>query len=231
MWLVLFDIDGTLLRCGSQIRGIFAASLSAAFGRTGDLDRYDFAGRTDDGIVFDLMTGSGLSEDRVIEVLPRFRDHYLAGLERDLDHRLMELLPGVEEVLQRLVKRQDVLIGLLTGNWEVCARSKLSHFDLNRFFGFGAFGDGHRSRLELPPVALRRARKCASAVSRARTVIVGDSVLDVRCARAHGIASLAVATGFAPACDLERAGAEWVIPDLRQAEHCHPVFAGLTPAV
>lgn len=229
MWLVLFDIDGTLLRCGPQIREIFASSLSAVFGRTGDLDNYDFAGRTDDGIVFDLMTGSGLSEERVTEVLPRFRDHYLAGLERDLDHRLMELLPGVEEILQRLVKRQDVLVGLLTGNWEVCARSKLSHFDLNRYFGFGAFGDGHRSRIELPPVALSRARERAVAVCSARTVIVGDSILDVRCARAHGIASLAVATGFTPACDLEGAGAEWVISDLQQAEHCHPIFKGLAP--
>lgn len=227
MWLILFDIDGTLLRCGPQIREFFASSLSAIFGRTGDLDNYAFAGRTDDGIVFDLMTASGLSEERVVGLLPRFRDHYLARLERDLDYRLMELLPGVEEVLERLFVRQDVLLGLLTGNWEAGARSKLSRFGLNRYFGFGAFGDGHRSRNELPPVALSQARERASEVSRARTVIVGDSVLDVRCARAHGIYSLAVTTGFAPAHDLLGAGAEWVIPDLRQAERCHPIFAGL----
>ncbi len=227
MWLILFDIDGTLLRCGPQVRAIMSGSLQGVFGVTGDIDGYQFAGRTDDGIVFDLMTGAGVAERRVAELLPGFRELYLGRLERDLSRDGMEILPGVESLLERLAARDDVLLGLLTGNWEAGARSKLARFDLNRFFSFGAFGDGCRSRDELPPVALDRARQHpgSHALAAERTVIVGDSVLDVSCARAHGLASLAVATGLTAAADLERAGARWVVPDLRQASSCHPVFS------
>ena len=227
MWLILFDIDGTLLRCGPQVRAILSGSLQQVFGVTGDIDGYQFAGRTDDGIVFDLMTGAGVAERRVAELLPEYRQVYVDRLERDLDRDGMEILPGVESLLERLAARGDVLLGLLTGNWEAGARSKLARFDLNRFFPFGAFGDGCRCRDELPPVALGRARQHpgSDAVASERTVIVGDSVLDVSCARAHGLASLAVATGFTAAADLERAGARWVVPDLRQASRCHPVFS------
>lgn len=226
MWLVLFDIDGTLLLCGRQIRRIFASSMRDVFGTTGDIDNYSFAGRTDDGIVFDLMTQVGLSEERVGALLPAFSELYLERLEAGLNRSEMQLLPGVSETLERLAGRQDVVLGLLTGNWERGARTKLSRFDLNRFFSFGAFGDGMRCRTELPPVALARARDAASCdIPVDRTVIVGDSVLDVQCAQAHGIASLAVATGFVPATDLEAAGADWVVPDLHAAADCHPVFA------
>jgi phosphoglycolate phosphatase len=225
VWLVLFDIDGTLVSCGLQIRDIFAAALGDVFGTTGDLNGYQFAGRTDDGIVFDLMTGAGLSPAEVGERLPGFRERYLDGLERDLDPSEMRLLPHVRELLLRLEARPDTLIGLLTGNWERGARIKLAPFDLNRHFTFGAFGDGRRSRDELPPVALERARSASGhRIEAARVVIVGDSVLDVGCARAHGIASLAVATGFTPAHALESAGADWVIEDLTHAATCHPVF-------
>jgi phosphoglycolate phosphatase-like HAD superfamily hydrolase len=225
MWLVLFDIDGTLVSCGLQIREIFAAALDDVFGTVGDLNGYQFAGRTDDGIVFDLMTGAGLSASAVDERLPEFRGRYLDALENDLDPSEMRLLPHVRELLEQLTGREDVLVGLLTGNWERGARIKLSPFDLNRFFSFGAFGDGERSRDALPPVALERARAVSDREIRVdRTLIVGDSVLDVGCARAHGIASLAVATGFTSAGDLDAAGADWVIEDLTHAGACHPVF-------
>lgn len=226
MWLVLFDIDGTLVCCGLQIRDIFAAALDDVFGTVGDLNGYQFAGRTDDGIVFDLMTGAGVPQPEVHRRLPRFRERYLDALERDLDPRKMRLLPHVREVLDGLAGRDDVLLGLLTGNWERGARIKLSPYELNRFFSFGAFGDGCRSRDELPPVALARAEEAVGRrIDPDRGLIVGDSVLDVRCARAHGLASLAVATGFTPAEDLRRAGADWVIEDLTHAATCHPAFA------
>lgn len=227
VWLVLFDIDGTLLNCGPQIRQIFASSLKDVFGTVGQINGYQFAGRTDDGIVFDLMTGAGFFEDEVGCLLPAFRDRYLGQLEQQLDRGEMRLLPGVEELLEGLRKRSDVLLGLLTGNWEQGARIKLSRFDLNRFFPFGAFGDGRRSRDELPPIALELAERTARVPLPAeRVLIVGDSVLDVQCARAHRMASLAVATGLAPAAELERAGADWVVEDLRDVGAIHPVFAG-----
>ncbi|HEV8582669.1 MAG TPA: HAD family hydrolase [Thermoanaerobaculia bacterium] len=219
MKLVLFDIDGTLLNCGPQVRPIFASALIDVYGTTGNLDGYDFAGRTDPRIVLDLMAAAGVPEHETLEKLPRMREVYVARLARLLDRGKMRLLPGVEDLLERLAARDDVTLALLTGNWEPGARAKLSRFELNRFFGFGAFGCDAVDRSELPPVALARAER-ELGFRPEETLIVGDSRLDVSCARAHGIPCLAVATGRTPAEALHDAGADWVVPDLHAAAGC-----------
>ena len=218
MKLILFDIDGTLLSCGPQVRPLFASALEEVFGTAGDVDAYDFAGMTDSRIVIDLLTGAGVAEDDVRAGLPRMRDLYLERLERSLERHGMQLLPAVEELLGRLAARDDVVLALLTGNWERGARTKLSRFDLNRFFRFGAFGCDGIDRSDLPPVALERAERIAGRrFLPAETLIVGDSVHDVSCARAHGIPVLAVATGRTRPEALRAAGADWLVPDLRDA--------------
>ncbi len=227
--LILFDIDGTLLHCGPQVRRLFGEVLQEVFGQAGDLEEYDFRGKTDPQIVMDLQRGAGQSEDDVAARLPLFKRRYLELLEGRLERRKMRLLPAVVEVLEGLTRRAEVSVGLLTGNWEEGARIKLSRFDLNRFFAFGAFGDGQSRRHKLPRLALRKAAEATGEqFSPEETVIVGDSLLDVAAARACGIAAIAVATGGTPAEELASAGADWVIAHLGEAGACHPVFAAAT---
>ncbi|HEY4594681.1 MAG TPA: HAD family hydrolase [Thermoanaerobaculia bacterium] len=223
MKLVLFDIDGTLLTCGPQVRPLFASALVEVFGTAGEVDAFDFTGRTDPGIVLDLITGAGLPETLVRERLPRMRSLYTERLKRGLDRRGMVLLPGVVEILDRLAGREDVVTALLTGNWEPGAKAKLSRFDLDRYFAFGAFGCDGVDRSELPPVALDRAERATGRRFRPQDVlIVGDSLHDISCAHAHGIPCLAVGTGRTPEEVLQAAGSDWVIGDLRQAGRAVP---------
>jgi phosphoglycolate phosphatase len=213
--LVLFDIDGTLVDCGGQSRRPFAEALVEVFGVTGDLDAYDFSGKTDTRIVYDLMTGAGLGRERVLAGIAAVREAYLPRLERALAAERMRVLPGVARLLGELGARPDVALGLLTGNWEAGARIKLSRHDLNRFFAFGAFGDGRLDREELPPVAWEAARAATGRrFERETTRIVGDSILDVDCARAHGIPCLAVASGWTAVDRLVAAGATRVVASL-----------------
>lgn len=216
--LLLWDIDSTLMSCGSQVRPLFAQSLIDVYGTAGACDAYDFAGRTDPRSVIDLMTGAGWAEEEVRQRLPEMRSLYLERLEKGLEREGMRLLPGVVELLERLAVRSDLTLALLTGNWEPGARTKLSRFDLNRFFAFGAFGCDGTDRDQLPPVALDRAeQRTGRRFHPTETLIIGDSLHDVSCARAHGIPCLAVATGRTPAESLRAAGADWVAADLPEA--------------
>ena len=217
MRLILFDVDGTLVECGRQVREILSATLEEVYGTTGSVDRLDFAGRTDPGILLDVLTDAGLAERDILDRIPEVRARYAARLERDLDRRCMRLLPGVAAHLESLARRKDVVLGLVTGNREPGARTKLSRFDLNRFFDFGAFGCDAVNRADLPPVALERAERITGRRFRPEeTLIVGDTIHDISCARAHGIPVLAVATGRTPAETLREGGADRVVADLTE---------------
>ncbi len=216
--LLLFDIDGTLLHCGPQTRELFEVALRDTFGTAGDIDAYNFGGRTDRQIVYDLMTGAGFTHAEVAARMPRMCDAYLPRLEAVLDRARMCLLPGVLELLETLAPRPDVALALLTGNWEPGARTKLSRFDLNRFFPIGAYGSDAVHRSALPPIALERAqRHLGRTIRPSEALVIGDTIYDIACARDHDIPVLAVATGHTPAGALAAAGATWVVSDLTAA--------------
>ena len=220
---VLFDIDGTLLRCNGQAGMAFLGALAEIFGepgrRAGELrGGYSFAGRTDPRIALDLMARAGVSKDEVLERLEDVRVCYLARFASLLDPRRVDIFPGVRELLERLGSRGDLLVGLLTGNWQGGARLKLGALALQDHFRFGAFGDDGTDRHELPPFALERAVALGGRELLPREIlIIGDTLEDVRCAQRHGMPCLAVATGPTRAEELRAAGADWVLPTLESA--------------
>ncbi|MEM9290049.1 MAG: HAD family hydrolase [Acidobacteriota bacterium] len=219
MKLLLFDIDGTLIRAGRQVGPIFLGALEETFGRPVQFGNYSFAGRTDSQIIFELMARSGVSHQEIEATLPEMRDCYLERLERDLDPRQMTICPGVVPLLQRLSQRDDVALGLLTGNFRRGAYIKLERLGLDEYFPIGAFGDDGIDRSELPPIALQRARSTyRHPFDSANTVIIGDTPNDIRCARDHGMAVYAVATGTYPLAQLETGGATWTYADLEPLE-------------
>lgn len=223
--LVLFDVDGTLVLGSPRMRVWFEAALTEVFGQAGDIDGHSFSGKIDPQIVSELLSGAGLPTAEIEAGLPAVKEAYLTRLQSNLRPDHLQLLPHVVETLDVLEERQDVAVGLLTGNWEVGARTKLACFDLNRFFAFGAFSDGQRQRRDLPPIALKRASETTGdRFEPAETLIVGDSVLDVECARQNGMQCLAVATGYTSARELESADPDWVIGDLGEAAEVHTVF-------
>jgi len=192
----LFDIDGTLITCRGKAGETLAGALRSVFGTTGPVETYRYSGKTDPQIVHDLMTAAGRPREEVAARLSEVFAVYLAGLE-DALRGVAAALPGVRELLDALATRDDVALGLLTGNIEPGARIKLREAGLEGYFAIGAFGSDDSIRDHLVPIARERAReRWGDAFSGARTVVVGDAEADVRCARAGGARAVAVATGW-----------------------------------
>jgi phosphoglycolate phosphatase len=194
--LLLFDIDGTLLT-GGPAKGAFHRAMLAVYGTAGPIDTHSFGGKTDPQIARELLLADGFEADAIDDGLPKLFDHYLAELERNLVQLPMVTLPGVEELLSHLGKRDDVGLGLVTGNVQRGAHLKLESASISPdFFPVGAFGSDHEERNELPGFAIDRA--CESLgfdPSVGPAVIIGDTPKDVECGRAHGTRTVAVATG------------------------------------
>lgn len=216
MSLILFDIDGTLIQTGrAGVRAMNRAFVDL-FNVENALDGVQVAGRTDRAIVGQVLDAHGLPHDA--ETVTAVRDAYCRRLPEalgDPGSLPMGVLPGVGAMLDALEGRDDVVVGLLTGNFVSGAELKLGHFDLWRRFGFGAFGDLHVNRRDLVPVAIEAA--CGLGHSRFtpdRVVVIGDTPLDVDCAQAHGARAIAVATGIFPMDVLRESGADLTVETL-----------------
>ena len=193
--LILFDIDGTLLSAGRAARESILAALRAVLGWDGTADGNDFSGKTDPQILRELVEES-VGADRFQAELAPVLDRYVEELRSRLRPEAVVPKPGVPELLERLAREPNVVLGLLTGNIERGARLKLEPPGFNRFFPFGAFGDDSADRYRLPAVAVARAReRTGRDFAGESVVIIGDSVHDVGCGRTLGARTVAVATG------------------------------------
>jgi phosphoglycolate phosphatase len=218
--LVLFDIDGTLvLTGGAGIRAMNRAG-QAVLGAADLLDGIQVAGRTDWIILQDAVRRRGRALDD--DLFARLRDEYLARLREEIaepGEGRKAVLPGVREILTRLQSHKEVVLGLLTGNFEQGARLKLEHFDLWRYFRCGAFGDDAADRNALVPFAVERARVCgAGHMPYEDVLVIGDTPHDVACADAVGAVAIAVATGHYTVQQLRETGAPVVLEDLSDTE-------------
>jgi phosphoglycolate phosphatase-like HAD superfamily hydrolase len=229
--LVLWDVDGTLLSAGPAARVAFDEAVAAVVGREAAGHGVQMSGKTDPEIALDILATLALEETDARVHLPAV----LEALERRLESASDQMrrdgraMAGAEEVLERLSRIPEVLQSVLTGNLEPNGRLKLRLFGLDRWLDLdvGAYGSDHHDRDRLVPIALEK-------VERARGVrldpgdvwIVGDTPRDLDCARAGGARCLLVATGRIELAELERLGADAVLPDLTDADRVIELLAG-----
>jgi len=153
--------------------------------------------------VHELMTAAGLEVERIQARLDACFATYARELTVQIgDGSRVRVLPGVDAIVRRLGQRDDAVVGLLTGNIEAGARIKLTPTGLWPLFRVAAYGSDNADRRRLPPIALERARALGYDFTFDRITIIGDTPLDVECARSCGAVAVAVATGQHPTDEL-----------------------------
>lgn len=204
--LLLFDIDGTLLlgayhahrdALHAAVREVHGVELPAGV-------RVDASGRTDAAIARDLAAAAGVpaavAAQADAEIVAAACRHYDRLCPDDLS---AHVAPGVPEMLAEVAGASsedgERVLALVTGNFAPIARRKLAAAGIGDWFtpGQGGFGCDHHDRDELPAIARLRAgrRACGRAFPRERTVVIGDTPRDIACARADGVAVVAITTG------------------------------------
>ena len=216
--LILFDIDGTLVLTGGAGQRAMNRAFEQLHAVPRVLEGVALAGRTDRAILADAIARVPHPVSLDQEWLVEFATLYCELLEQEMRAGAADgkfVLPGVRPLLDALVARDDVSIGLLTGNIAPAARIKLEYFGLWEYFAWGAFGDLHRDRNALFGLALDAARRHdGTRVEHDRVLVIGDTPHDVTCARSGGAVAIAVATGFSSIDQLRAAGADVVFEDL-----------------
>jgi phosphoglycolate phosphatase len=220
--LILFDIDGTLLTARGAPRRAFERAMLEVYGTAGPIATHRFDGKTDPQIARELLELDGVDGATIRAGYQRLWARYLAELEREFaapEHTTV-VLPGVSDLLAALERRrEDAVLGLLTGNIDGGARLKLASAGITTAFAVGAFGSDHERRDALPAVAVARARTATGRDYAGHDIVViGDTPHDVTCGRELGVRAVAVATGSYDTGALGEAGAHCVLPDLTDTD-------------
>lgn len=216
--LVLWDIDGTLLRGGSLIASLFLRAVSEVY-NISEPQRISYGGKTDQQIIAETLALHGISDADALAAFTQWSMHYqrlLADAMHQLPQAIHEL-PGVRAILQRL-RDQGVPQSVLTGNIAPVAALKLEVVGLAPLIDLeiGAYGSDHRDRNALVPIARRKAQARHGPID--RVVVIGDTPLDIACARAGGARAVAVATGHVGQEALADHRPDALLPDLRNTD-------------
>jgi len=200
--LILFDVDGTLIRgVGMGRRALeraFAEVFEARVEDYPDVRNVAFGGFTDPIILAGMSRALGIEP----EVFQGRRDLFESAYYRHLRVTVAEamdkqLCPGIGELLPRLAQNPRIVLGLLTGNLERGARIKLEPFGLNAYFAFGGFGSDHEDRANLAVRALERAEAhCGAPIRPEHVLVIGDTEHDVAAGRRNAFLTAGVVTGF-----------------------------------
>ncbi len=194
--LILWDIDGTLLRSGPASMHTFNRALREIYELQDEPRRIDYGGKTDNQIVYEVLALHDIMEHHIAERLDLFNQRYFEHFENAYDELCssVQVLPGVREVIAALTERGTVQ-SLLTGNLHSTAELKLraagldSHLDMS----IGAYGSDNRHRNELVPIA--RTKMAQRFGDADQVVVIGDTPRDIACGKAGHARTVAVATG------------------------------------
>lgn len=214
--LVLFDVDGTLIRRAGPHHGqALAAAVRMVTGLETTLSNIPVQGMLDRKILEAMLAQAGVSAARARRLMPDLvraaQKWYLRKSPASLRHRVC---PGVVRLLAQL-QRRGIPAGLVTGNLSRIGWRKMERAGLKRFLRFGAFAELADDRAGLVRVALRYARQRGWAGPRTRVWLVGDHPNDILAARANGIGAIAVGTGLSSMEELARHHPDLLVEDLR----------------
>ena len=213
--LLLFDIDGTLLISRGAGRKAMKEALASFSSSPIETEGVDFSGRTDPQIIRDILVKNGLSEGEANSQLPAALEAYISAFHASFTFDMVFDLRGAVELVEKLSRRKDTQLALLTGNLQKTGYLKLKAIGLDQYFPFGAFGSDHENRYELPAVALNRAVEYdGTAYEGKDIVIIGDTKHDILCGRSHNVFSVAVATGHYESGDLSKHDPDLLLDDL-----------------
>ena len=216
--LVLFDIDGTLIKINNKQRKLsFSYAFKKVYGVDTDIDIIDHAGKTDKKIIMEVLKKEGLDEKNIRLKIDEVMKEITTFFERNISEDKFCLLDGVQALLKELSKN-NILLGLVTGNLEPIARAKLKNVNLNNYFQLGGFGSDAEDRVNLVKIAIKRAENNFSFKFNKNVFLIGDTPRDIQAGKEAGVKTIAVSTGSYSGQELKAENPDFLFKDLIHKE-------------
>jgi phosphoglycolate phosphatase len=215
--IVLFDIDGTLLRgAGPHHKDALIAGIRRVTGLEATLDGVATAGTLDRDLIALMLRAAGYSDDKTRAALPKIAEACQAAYLQNCVSDLRKFVcAGVREFLEQS-REYETVLGLVTGNLSGIGWKKIELAGLRDYFSVGAFSEDGHTRADLARIAAERARAYCEEMQRCPVTLIGDHANDIEAAKANGFRSIAVATGVSSIDELEKFAPDLLIRDLTE---------------
>jgi phosphoglycolate phosphatase len=212
--LVLFDIDGTLIRrAGPHHRQALIAAVRRVTGLATTTDNIPVHGMLDPDILTRMMQDAGATPAQILAAMPAVIAQAQEVYEATCPDLAEKLCPGVLQLLQDL-ERRGIPLALVTGNLTRIGWRKMERSGLRRYFRFGAFAETAPDRAGLARLAIERARLEGWIGQNAMIALVGDAPSDILAAKANRARSVAVYTGISSREELAAHHPDLLLEDL-----------------
>jgi phosphoglycolate phosphatase len=212
--LILFDIDGTLIRrAGPHHRQALVDAVRHVTGLETTTDHIPVHGMLDPDILRRMMRDGGATQALVRSAMPAIIEKAQALYVRRCPDLSEKLCPGVERLLGRLNRRGIPLV-LVTGNLTRIGWRKMERCGLRRYFRFGAFAEMARDRAGLARLAIRHAKREGWIEKGAIISLIGDAPSDILAAKANRARAVAVHTGISTREELLAHEPDLLVEDL-----------------
>jgi phosphoglycolate phosphatase-like HAD superfamily hydrolase len=210
--LILWDIDGTLMHCGSDGRLALNRTFRERYGIEDAFDAAPIGGAMDSIVLRNILDTYQIKHDDLDAVIDHYSD-VLAEILAANSHK--RVLPGIRSILEAVDRHPQRVNALLTSNLKIGARTKLRSVGLDGFFELGGFGDRPGEKWDAAKLCIEEAEtRYKNRFAPNDIILIGDSCYDVICAKELGVCSIAVATGWADAADLMRCDPDHFFSDL-----------------
>ena len=212
--LVLFDIDQTLIKNSKGHSAAFSQAFKIVYGIDTTIDIINGQEMTDQQIIIEVLKKNGLAEQTIKSQLKKCMKIMVESFNKMVDKDEIIVLSGAQELLEELNKHR-VLMGLVTGNLEPIARKKLKKVGLNHYFKIGGFGSDDINRTNLVKLAIKKAGKKIDFKFNNNIFLFGDTPQDMIAGKEAKVKTVGVATGIYSKRQLENAGADFILENLR----------------
>ena len=214
--LILFDIDGTLVRTQNGYLA-FNEAIYRTFGIEGDIRTVVPDGNTDPLIVEDIFAKANVKIECRDADWRRFTIHLRESYSRHLQQGATRIraLPGALELVRDLSLSDAFTPSIVTGNFEITAEMKLEAAGLAPYVRRGAYASDSRHRSDLPAIAKQRWEETAERkLSAEQCIVIGDTPKDLAAARQNRMKCVLVGTGRYPIEELLYGKPDACLPDL-----------------
>ncbi len=188
------------------------------------MTKIDASGKTDPIILKEIFQNE-FQRDYSNEEAQDLYKHYVPFLEEEIQNSETVVMPGIPELLDSLSPRDDMVLGVATGNIEKGAWIKLRSGGIDRHFHFGGYGSDSHIRERLILKAYERAQNhIGHKIEIKKKFVIGDTPYDINHGRAAGAITVAVATGSYTSADLEQHNPDYLFDDLSDLTKVVQIF-------